>query len=312
VDVIDVSVIVATRDRQELLREALASIRSVEGPDLTLDLIVIDNGSSNAEGVAREFDARYFREEMAGASAARNAGLRRVQGEFVAFLDDDDVWTQAHLRPQIELLRRHPEFGAVIGQVTNVDEDLVPTSPPWPHTMPEDGNALGRFFTFHPQIGATVVRASVLDDVGPLDTKLLGSEDWDWQLRLAMRHKVGFVPVNCVLFRQRPWVTDDTVRSLRLNEFDKALCVNAWRAAMRVSPTVFLRSYWMTHGQFAFRFTQSFKAHMSLGNRKAARRALLNAVWASAPHAAKLVLCDASMRGDVVTLIRDKHAPAAK
>src|SRR5438876_10295673 len=93
-----VSVVVPTRDRPRLLREALASIRAVEGGDLRLEILVADNGTDHETRlVAEEFGARWLRAERPGASATRNVGLREATGEFIAFLDDDDVWLSDHV-----------------------------------------------------------------------------------------------------------------------------------------------------------------------------------------------------------------------
>ena len=88
-----VSVIVPTRDRPALLREALASIRAIENDWLKFEILVGDNGSDPASKLAvAEFGAFYMTVAKAGAGAARNAGLKLAKGEFIAFLDDDDVW----------------------------------------------------------------------------------------------------------------------------------------------------------------------------------------------------------------------------
>ena len=117
-----VSVIIPTLNRSARLREALASVRAVIGPDLELEIIVADNGSTDdTESVVHEFGACLVRTLTAGAAAARNAGLRAATGAYVAFLDDDDVWLPGHLRPHIRLLATHPEFAGAVGQVVNTD-----------------------------------------------------------------------------------------------------------------------------------------------------------------------------------------------
>ena len=95
-----VSAIIPTKNRAALLREALTSVRAVEGPDLELEIIVADHGSTDdTESVARAFGARLVREPKPGAAAARNTGMRAATGQYVAFLDDDDLWLADHLRP---------------------------------------------------------------------------------------------------------------------------------------------------------------------------------------------------------------------
>ena len=126
-----ISVIVPTRNRCDLLAEALASVRAIERPDLELDLIVADNGSSDlTPDVARRYGARLVQTFVPGAAAARNAGLKAAKGEFIAFLDDDDVWLAGHLRPQLDVMEQNPDLAGVIGQVAvAVDREEVAA---WP------------------------------------------------------------------------------------------------------------------------------------------------------------------------------------
>src|SRR4051812_34163168 len=81
-----VSVIVPTCWRPALLREALASIRALEGPDVSLEIIVGDNGGlPETVEVVREYGAWHLPVERAGAGAARNVALQAATGEYVAF-----------------------------------------------------------------------------------------------------------------------------------------------------------------------------------------------------------------------------------
>ncbi|MFN8558314.1 MAG: glycosyltransferase family 2 protein [Dehalococcoidia bacterium] len=200
-----ISVIIPTKDRSALLGQALASAAELARSGLKLELIVVDNGSTDATlTVASSFQARIVRAPVPGAAAARNAGMRAATGDYLAFLDDDDVWLAGHLRPHIDLLEQNPTMAAVVGQVQTADFDLNPIGLPWPAVTAPRQDPFHMFLRQYPQIGATVVRASVRESVGDFDETLVGDEDWDWHLRLALRHDVGFVRTPCVLFRQRP------------------------------------------------------------------------------------------------------------
>src|SRR5271166_425875 len=131
-----VSVVVPTCDRPTLLREALVSIRALQGPDLTFEILICDNGiAPETRALAEEFGAIYLKATTRGASAARNAGIRAATGEFLAFLDDDDVWLPGHLRPHIELLDAHSSLDAVVGQTIYTDPHLVPRGQPSPQDV---------------------------------------------------------------------------------------------------------------------------------------------------------------------------------
>lgn len=213
-----ISVVVPTRDRPHLLRDALASIRALEGDRYNFEIIVGDNGADpRSVAVAAEFGALHVPVARNGAGAARNAGLKAATGEFIAFLDDDDVWTSEHVAGHLALLDADPTLEAVFGQINSTDMELRLLDGPWP-SPPGAGDQLVKNMLsgYYPQIGATIVRASVRDAVGLFDESLIGDQDWDWQLRVARRRKVGFVEIPCVQFRQRGGDIDHALRLKRL------------------------------------------------------------------------------------------------
>jgi hypothetical protein len=202
----------------------------------------------------------------------------------VAFLDDD-VWLPGHLRPQLALLRARPELGGAIGQVVNADMTLSRRGTPWPQALPEDGDLFPAFLEVCPQLGATVVRASALETVGPFDERLLGDQDWDWHLRLALRHRIGFVPVPCVLFRVRPGGSRDDVHWLRSRYTRTFFWSNLRRARARRLPLRFVaRTYLRHRGRYAGDFLASASVQAAAGERRAARRALRRALRLSPLH----------------------------
>lgn len=214
-----ISVVVPTRNRAGMLRQALASIRAHEADDLSFEILVGDNGDDpETVKVCAAFGAKHLPVAQNGAGAARNAGLLAATGAFIAFLDDDDVWMGAHIRPHLAVLDARPEIEAVMARVMAVDDDLREIAGPWPWTVCAEGDESVRTMLsgYYPQIGATIVRASVREAVGGFDAALLGDQDWDWQIRVARRRKTAFIADPCVLFRQRPPGSFDALRLRRL------------------------------------------------------------------------------------------------
>ena len=275
-----VSVIVPTRDRPVLLREALASIRALETETLRFEILIGDNGMHPAnELAAMDFGAFYMTVSKAGAGAARNAGLKMAQGQFIAFLDDDDVWLPANIAEQVRMLRAQPELEAVFGQVISTDQNLRPESDPWPDN-PGSGDALVKAMlsSYYPQLGATVVRASVAREVGLFDEALLGDQDWDWQLRIARRRKVGFTPTPGVLFRQRPQGSFDKLRMRRLGFARKVFLRHAlpsWRVFGH--PLGILKGYTLSIRQYFDYFVDAAVVRAHAGDRKQALAAIFGA-----------------------------------
>ncbi len=272
-----VSVIVPTCNRPVLLREALASIRALQGPDLTFEILVGDNGSApETRAAADEFGAIYLKATTPGASAARNAGLRAATGEFLAFLDDDDVWLPGNVRPHIALLDSHPCLDAVIGQAVYTDLHLVPHGPAWPQDVPSNGkDLLKRLLSgFFPQIGTTVARGSVRESIGEFDEDLIGGEDLDWLLRMARPHRLGFVAAPCIFFRVRAG-SYDALQRLRMS-YDRRVFFRHALPEWRIwkSPLEFSKAYSGTLMHFYRYFADAAVERAERGERKEGLRAI--------------------------------------
>jgi len=119
-----VSVVIIAYNGEAFLAEAIDSVLFQSFSDY--ELIVVDDGSTDGTRAIVE-DYRRWRPDLVrlvqhpdgrnhGMSAARNRGLSAARGEFIAFLDADDVWTPDKLKEQVAILRAHPEVGLVYGR----------------------------------------------------------------------------------------------------------------------------------------------------------------------------------------------------
>ena len=172
------SVVVCTRDRPEQLRRALASVHRAAAalPDLSLELIVVDDGDRPLAPIAAETGTiRLLRAAGRGVGAARAAGLDAVRGALVAYCDDDDEWTSDHLVVLVAALGTDPDLALVHGdgEWGTSEREATPTPRP---------PALGWAEAVH----ASDVRhrARAARDVGGFDPTLPAYEDIDRWLRL--------------------------------------------------------------------------------------------------------------------------------
>lgn len=309
-----VSVIVPTRDRPAYLRQALESIRAIEGADLHLEILVGDNGSSQeTTGVAEDMGARHFKVSRNGAGAARNAALEAATGDFIAFLDDDDVWLSGNIRAQLSVLDANPDLEGVLGQVVCTDQDLRPTMSAWPSESPGEGDDLVRAVLsgYYPQLGATLVRASVARAVGPFDEALLGDQDWDWHVRLARRRKLGFVAEHCVLFRQRPPGSFDTLRLRRLGFARQVFFRHAWaERALWKDWRSMLGAYREVLWQYYVYFTEAAAERARAGDRQSARRAIWGAFRTFPLRAAYHLVAPKPLRAALIRVLFGQAARA--
>jgi glycosyltransferase involved in cell wall biosynthesis len=115
----ELTVVVCTRNRAELLFDCLDSVVSDRSPGVCLEVVVVDNGSTDdtAAVVAARPSVRYVVEPVAGLSRARNAGLAAATGALVAFLDDDARPDRGWASAIVDAGRRWPEASAFGGPV---------------------------------------------------------------------------------------------------------------------------------------------------------------------------------------------------
>lgn len=306
----------ATRNRSALLAEGIRSVQALDGPDLDLEIIVVDNGSTaDSEQVAKALGTRYLRATKPGAAATRNVGIEAATGDYIAFLDDD-VWLPGHLGPQLALLDARPDLAACIGQIVPVDEDERPLAAPYPPSLPSDGDAFQAFLGDVPRIGSLVVRTSVRETVGSQVDKHVWGEDWDWFLRIAPEHRVGHVPVPAILFRSRPVATtsEDETHRIRVGTTRRAYWRNVWRGRhRRLSPAFVLRRARQIDGIFAWYFLLSGAAHAAGGDEWAALRSLFRALRISPLHVGAAVVRKPGLFGWVApALVRLSGALSAR
>jgi len=184
-----------------------------------LQVIVVDDGSADdtpnvletLAGEARDagVEPSFIRQDNAGASAARNRGLKEVRGEFFGFLDDDDSWYPEKAALQVEALRASGA-GACSSLALWIRDNGY-------HVVPEPGQRLlvGRDpgahirAETHAHINSLLVRASLIEKVGEFELTLRISQDIDWLARLA--HEAEFTCVERVLIRYDTTVAGDAL-----------------------------------------------------------------------------------------------------
>lgn len=200
-----VSTIVPAYNAASFVGRAIASALA---QDVDQQIIVVDDGSTDktAEVVAAfGAAAELVRTPNRGVSAARNEGIRRVRGEFVAFLDADDEWFPGKLRRQLELFARHPDVGTVIADEVHVDAQGNVVRPSFfasrsfAAELPIKPGLASKPLTwlvkesFFPT-SSVLTRRTVLSQAGFFDESLSIVEDRDLWIRLAFVAPVGIVP----------------------------------------------------------------------------------------------------------------------
>ncbi|MCZ7569710.1 MAG: glycosyltransferase [Ardenticatenaceae bacterium] len=200
-----VSVIIATYNRETLLPDAIESVFSQTHRDL--ELIVADDGSTDdTRGLLATYGSRLralFLPHAGSPTPVLNAGIRAARGEFIAFLDSDDVWLPDKLARQLALFDRQPRLGFVYGNLVFLDPDGTISGPVVPSHQLRSGTILRdlvRDMFVHPS--TLVVRRALLDQVGLLEAAAGPVEHYSLLLRLARASEAGCIPEPVALIRR--------------------------------------------------------------------------------------------------------------
>lgn len=184
----EISVVIPTHNRWHLLSRTLAGALGQEGVDL--EVIVVDDASSD-ETPARlaelaEPNLRVFNlNPNLGLVGARNRGLEEVRGEWVGFLDDDDIWAPDKLRLQLDAARAS-DAGLVYSGALIVDEELEVIDS---QHAPEPEGILDEVLCRQALPGGAsnmIVRTELARQVGGFDPEMKVAEDWDMWIRLLL------------------------------------------------------------------------------------------------------------------------------
>lgn len=200
-----VSVIIPAYNAEDTLLETIRSVLAQTFTDI--ELIIIDDGSSDdTVAIARAVEdprIRVYTFSNGGAAMARNRGIEQSTGEFLSFIDSDDLWTPDKLEKQLDALQSNPEAGGVYSWTLIMDgsgENFYP------------GNCESYSGDVYPQLllsnfvgsgSNMLVRRVASDAIGGFDTTLHSHEDWDYYLRLSQQWLFAVVSEPQILYRKR-------------------------------------------------------------------------------------------------------------
>ena len=251
------SIVIPTYNRAKYLPDALRSVfaQGVAGTQVT----VVDDGSTDGtREVVSQFGGRveYVYQENRGPSAAKNRGICLARGEFISFLDSDDVWLPGKMHLERELFASHPEADVVATDHDSWIEGRLFHESSFRSIRLELGGSGPRLLPpdlpdwVEGKLFATcclTFRRSALRLLGPepFDACLQSFEDWDFEVRMLRRCRVLAVPRVMASVRRfddgtrvdRPFSgrepTPEQLRTLRvrrLRVLDKALAMGGWAA----------------------------------------------------------------------------------
>jgi glycosyltransferase involved in cell wall biosynthesis len=198
-----ISVIIPVYNGETTIQRTIESVFKQTVSDW--ELIVIDDGSQDSTvdilSQIRDSRLKVFSYPNAGQATSRNRGLAKASGDYIAFLDADDLWTPDKLEAQLNALQTHPQAAVAYSWTDYIDES-------------DQFYRRGNHLTLNGNIYANLLLTDLfengsnllickkaLDDVGGFDESLPPAEDWELWLRLASRYEFIAVPSAQILYR---------------------------------------------------------------------------------------------------------------
>jgi glycosyltransferase involved in cell wall biosynthesis len=200
-----VSVIVPAYNAMTYLPETLKSVLQQTFTDF--EVLIIDDGSTDniVQWTGELVDSRVklIVQQNQGASVARNTGIAQAQGEYIAFLDADDLWEPTKLEKQVHCLEENPEIGLVHTNMLLIDWQGKSSGRVMKSNA--EGDALKQLLKQNTiATSSVIVRNDCLKTVGEFDRNLRYSQDWDMWVRIAARYPLAVIKEPLVSYRQHP------------------------------------------------------------------------------------------------------------
>lgn len=198
-----VSIIIPAYNKADMTAKVVESV--LNQTYRNIEVIVVDDGSTDNTRqrlIPYTDKIKYVYKENGGACSARNVGIRFSTGEYIGFLDCDDLYLPEKIGLSVDFLERHPDFGLVYNAAYFIDEKenilRIFSHYKSRHTGWIANGLLLRNFICNSTV---IIRRSCFEKVGIFDETIFIPADWDMWLRLAEQYKVGYINLPLTYFR---------------------------------------------------------------------------------------------------------------
>mgnify|MGYP006137657507 CR=1 FL=1 len=182
-----VSIIIPTKNREKFIKKTIDSVLSQSYK--AIEILIVDDGSTDNTkelvlSIKSALPIYFFQNDKSGAPSARNFGIKKSKGEFIQFLDSDDILQKDKIFNQVKVLTYRKEIDLTYSKAQFFNENGDPTNEFW--GQPLKGNYLD-YFNFSFQTMCPLYRKSALNKFGHWDEELTINQDWEFSLRYIIK-----------------------------------------------------------------------------------------------------------------------------
>ncbi len=201
-----VSIVIPSYNAMQFLPRTVDSVIKQTFQDF--EIVIINDGSTdNIKEWAKTVEDKRLRlisQPNQGQSAARNEGIEQSSGQYIAFLDSDDLWAPSKLEKQVQVLDCNSDVGLVYSWVSLIDENDDPLDKIW--TISEEGDVWHKLIEGNIIACGSVpmIRRACVEVVGLFEKFPFACEDWDYWLRIASHYPFKVLEEVLVYYRHSP------------------------------------------------------------------------------------------------------------
>ena len=194
---VKVSVIIPAYNAERYIREAIDSVLNQTFKDF--EIIVIDDGSTdNTSKILESYGnkIRWKSQENKGQASAQNEGIKIAKGDYLAYLDADDIYFPKILETQVKYLDKHSDAGLVYSDYYQIDDKKIlkiAKSQPFDYLLLLQNNYICKSTVMH--------RRECLVCANLFDESINGRDDWDMWVRISEKFKAGYINKPLVKYR---------------------------------------------------------------------------------------------------------------
>lgn len=232
-----ISVIIPTYNAERTILETIESVQKQTFKDF--EIVIINDGSSdrtlNLVDEIGDNRIKIFTYENGGLPTARNRGISHSTGEFITFLDADDLWTPNKLERQLNLLNANPEADVAYSWTYFMDESenartINPGDPVY-----LEGNVYANLLSknFIASGSNVLITREAVETIGEFDPECGGSADWDYWIRLASQYSFVVVPEHQIYYRRSAGAMSSKIDKMKLD------CLTVFEKTFQSAPLEF-------------------------------------------------------------------------